>query len=101
MRRIVLGLSSLMALFASFLAPGSAAFAMRVAPPVGGPSANFSPVVHHAAGLRAWQVAVIVIASLVVVGAATVGGAFVRVSHRAAPTPAVILPFRCRRQTVG
>jgi hypothetical protein len=88
MRRIVLGLSSLMAVFVSFLATGSPAFAMRVAPPGGGSSANFTPVVHHAAGLRAWQVAAIVIAALVVLGAVTVGGAFVRVSHRATPTPA-------------
>jgi hypothetical protein len=85
MRRIVLGLSSLMALFVSFLATGSPAFAR----PAGGPSDNFAPaVVHHAAGLRAWQVAVIVLAGLVVVGVATVAGAFLRVSHRAAPTPA-------------
>jgi hypothetical protein len=88
MSRIVFGLSSLVALFASFLATGSPAFAMRVDAPGGGPSAHFAPVVHHSAGLRAWEVAVIVIAGLLLVGAATVGGAFVRVSHRAAPTPA-------------
>jgi hypothetical protein len=88
MRPIVLGISSLIALFASFLATGSPAFAMRVAPHMAGPSATFSPVVHHAAGLRAWQVAAIVIVSLIVVGVATVGGASIRVSHRAVPSPA-------------
>jgi len=88
MRRIVLGISSLIGLFASFLATGSAAFAMRVGSHIAGPSAKLSPVVHHAAGLRAWQVAVIVIASLVVVGVATVGAASIRVRHRAAPMPA-------------
>jgi hypothetical protein len=88
MRRIVLGISSLMALFASFLASESAAFGMRVRPQIGGPSAKFSPVVHHASGLTAWQIAVIVIASLVVVGVATVRAASTRMRHRAAPMPA-------------
>lgn len=88
MRRIVLGISSLIALFASILATGSAAFAVRVGPNGAGTSANFSPVVHHASGLTAWQIAVIVIASLVVVGVATVGAASTRVRHRAAPMPA-------------
>jgi hypothetical protein len=88
MRRVVLWLSSLLAVTGSFLATGSPAFAMRVAPPAGGASASFAPVVHHPAGLSAWQVAAIVIASLVVVGAVTAGGALFRASRRPIPTPA-------------
>jgi len=88
MRRIVLGISSLIGLFASFLATGSSAFAMRVGSHIAGPSAKLSPVVHHPSGLTAWQVAVIVIASLVVVGVATAGAGSIRVRHRAAPRPA-------------
>jgi hypothetical protein len=87
MRRIALAVSSLVALSVTFMATGSPAFAMRVAP-VGGPSANSSPLVHHAAGLGTWQVALFVIAGLVVVGAVTVGGAFIRASRRTAATRA-------------
>jgi hypothetical protein len=88
MRRVFFWLSGLLALAGSFLATGSPAFAMRIDPPAGGPSAGFSPVVHHSAGLGVWPVVVIVVASLVVVGAATLGRAFIRRSSRPAATAA-------------
>jgi hypothetical protein len=87
MRRVVIWLSGLAVVAASFLAAGSPAFAMRVAP-AGGASASLSPVVHHSAGLSVWQVAAIVIGSLVVVGAAIVGGALIRASRRPIPNQA-------------
>jgi hypothetical protein len=88
MRRIALALSSVVALSAAFFAMGSPAFAMRVTPVDDGSSANPSPLAHHAAALRAWQLALIVIAGLVVVGAVTAGAALIRASRRTTPTPA-------------
>jgi hypothetical protein len=88
MHRVAVSLSGLLALSAAFLATGSPAFAMRVAPVGGGPSANFAPVVHHAAGLSSWQVAAIVIAGVVVMVAAMLGTMLIRSSRRIASAPA-------------
>ena len=85
MRRITLCLSSFIVLSVAFLATGSPAFAVRVATPDGVGPASSSAVAHHAAGMGTWEVALIVIAGLVVAGLA---GRLVRSSLRHAPAPA-------------
>lgn len=86
MRRIIAFISSVFAFTAAFVSTGSAAFAMRVAPPAGGSSVELSPVVHHSAGLEPWQVALIVVAGVVVLTAAVLAARLTRTFHR--PTSA-------------
>lgn len=88
MRRILISLSSFVAVTAAFLANGTAAFAMRVSPPAGGSRANTASVVHHSVGLDPWQVALISVAGLIVLGAAAMVARFGRGSRRHSPTPA-------------
>ena len=88
MRRIVVFLWSLFAVAAALVSTGSAAFAMRVAPPAGGSPVNVAPVVHHSAGPEAWQVALIAVAAVVVLIGAALGAAVDRRVYRPAPTPA-------------
>jgi hypothetical protein len=88
MRRILVSLSFLLAAIAGFVSTGPAAFAMRVAPPAGGSPVNVVPVVHHSGGLAIWQVALIAIASVVLMAGAVLGARLMRVSRRPASTPA-------------
>jgi hypothetical protein len=86
MRRFVVFISTLFAVTAALMSSGSVAFA-RVAPDDGGSPVNVAPVVHHSAGLDAWQIALIAVAGVVVLIAAALGARLMRLSHRPAPTP--------------
>jgi hypothetical protein len=87
MRQIFFLVSSFLAATAVVLSTGSAAFAMRVVPPGGSP-VNSVATVHHAGGVSGWEVAVIAVAGLVVLGALALTVRFKTVSHRRSPTPA-------------
>jgi membrane protein implicated in regulation of membrane protease activity len=89
MRRILISLSSLVAVTAAFLSTGTAAFAMRVSPPSqDGSAVRAASVVHHSAGLDPWQIALITVAGLIVLAAVAVAARFSRTSRRHSPTPA-------------
>ncbi len=88
MRRIILSLLSLLALAAALVSAAPAAFAMRATPPGGASAVYVAPAVHHAAGLAPWQIALIAIASLVIVAAAVLGARLVRTSRRPASSSA-------------
>ncbi len=87
MRRIVLSLSSIVAVAVAYLTAAPAAFAMRVAPPSGGdPSVTASSVAHHA-GLASWEISLIVVGAVLL--AVTLLTTAIRLSRRSVPTPAV------------
>ena len=100
MRRILISLSSLIAVTAAFLSTATAAFAVHVNPPAldggGGPAVPVTArtVVHHSSGLAPWQVAVIIVAGLLVLGATAIASRVVMgtragtASRRHLPTPA-------------
>jgi hypothetical protein len=89
MRRVLISLSSLIAVTAAFLSTSTAAFAMRVSPPPqDGSAVNVTSVVHHSAGLDPWQVALISVVSLIVLVAATMAVRFAWASRRHSATPA-------------
>ena len=88
MRRIIVSLSSLFALAAALVSTAPAAFAMRVAPVGGGSPDGVAPAVHHAAGLAPWQVILIAIASVIIVGTALLCARLATTSHRPASSPA-------------
>ena len=88
MRRFVVLVSSLFAIAAALVSGGSSAFAMRVAPPAGGSPVNVVPVVHHSAGLEAWQVALITVAGVAVLILAVLAARLMRLFHRHGPTAA-------------
>ncbi len=88
MRRIILSLSSLFAVTAALVSAAPAAFAMRTTPLGGGSPVDVAPAVHHPAGLAPWQVALIVIASVVIVAAALLLTRLVRTSRHPASSPA-------------
>ena len=87
MRRIFISLSSLFAVTVAFLSTASAAFAMRLAPPEGSPTTAASAA-HHSSGLSLGQVALIAVASVLVLTAAALGARLMRVSRRHASAPA-------------
>jgi hypothetical protein len=87
MRRILISLSSLIAVIAAFLSTSTAAFAMRVSPPEAGAPVNSVSVVHHSTGVDPWLVAIIAVASLIG-GAVAMTARFVRASRRHAAMPA-------------
>ena len=68
-RRIVTALVGLIASLLGVVAGAPAAFAMRVDPPQGGPAVNSTA--GTAAGLATWQIALIVIAAVLLVAIAT------------------------------
>jgi hypothetical protein len=88
MRRIILSLSSLFAVAAALVSAAPAAFAMRTAPLGGGSPVEIAPAVHHSGGLAPWQIALIVIASVIIVAAAFLLTRVVRTSRRSASSPA-------------
>jgi hypothetical protein len=88
MRRIILSLSSLLAVAAAIVSAAPAAFAMRVTPPGGASPVDVAPAVHHSAGLAPWQIALIVIASVVILAAALLCAHLARTSRRPASSPA-------------
>jgi hypothetical protein len=89
MRRILISLSSLIAVIAAFLSTSTAAFAMQVTPPDAGSPVNSVTAVHHSAGLDPWLVALIGVAGLIV-GAVAMTARFARASRRHSATPAAI-----------
>ena len=80
--------SAFLPLAAALVSAAPAAFAMRVTPPGGASPLYVAPAVHHAAGLAPWQIALIAIASLVIVAAALLCARRVRTSRRPASSPA-------------
>jgi hypothetical protein len=86
-RRISTIVSVLFAAVSTFLFSAQAAFAQIVAPPAGaaGP-ATAAPITHHS-GLYPWQIGVIIAAGVVVL--AVVAAIVFRLTHRAAPRPAL------------
>jgi hypothetical protein len=68
MRRIVTALSALIAGAMTVIMTASAAYASLPVPPSGGATSTTYQVVHHHAGLFAWQIALIVVAAAVLVG---------------------------------
>ncbi len=89
MNRIIAFVSSLFAVAAALVSTGSAAFAMRIAPPTGGSSVDVAPVIHHSAGLEPWQVALVAVAGVVVLIAAVLAARLItRSLHRSASAPA-------------
>ncbi len=90
MRRILISVSSLIAATAAFLTSSTAAFAMRVSPPDGGSRVNAASVVHHSTGLEPWQVALIGVAGLIMLGAAAMVAPLVRAARRHSATPAAV-----------
>ncbi len=87
MRRIVISLSSMVAMAVALLTAAPAAFAMRLAPPSGGVVTVAASGVAHHGGLASWEISLIVVAGVFV--AATLLATAVRSSRRSVPTPAV------------
>ncbi|MCL2395958.1 MAG: hypothetical protein FWC87_14895 [Acidimicrobiaceae bacterium] len=87
MRRIGIPLSSLVVVFSVLMTAEPSAFAMYVGPGSPGGPPVAVPVAAPS-GLSAWEVALIVVAGVVVVGLA-VGAVLIRASRRGAPTTAV------------
>ena len=93
MRRILISLSSLFAFTGALFGASTAAFAARLNPAANDTSSVVPSVVHHSSGLAAWPVALIVVASLIVLAAVALAARFVGThsgtsSRRHLPTPA-------------
>jgi hypothetical protein len=87
MRRIVLSLSSIVAVAVTFLTAAPSAFAMRITPTSGyGPSVTASSVAHHA-GLASWEISLMVVAGVLL--AVTLLTVAILRSRRSVPTPGV------------
>jgi hypothetical protein len=87
MRRIVLSLSSILAMAVAYLTAAPAAFAMRLTPPSGGATSVTASNVAHHAGLAWWEISLIVVAAVLL--AITVLATAIRSSRRSVPTAAV------------
>jgi len=68
MRRIVTTLSALAVAAMTLIITASAASAHPLPPPDGGATGPTTPVVHHHAGLVDWQIALIVVAAVMLIG---------------------------------
>jgi hypothetical protein len=87
MRRIVVSLSSIVAVAVAYIIAVPAAFAMTLTPPSGGDiSVTASNVAHHA-GLASWEISLIVVGAVLLT--ATLLTTAIRAYRHSVPTPAV------------
>jgi hypothetical protein len=85
MRRIVVSLSSIVALAVAYLTAVPAAFAMTLTPPSGGDASLTASNVAHHAGLASWEISLIVTGAVLLT--TTLLTTAIRAYRRSVPTP--------------